>query len=513
MSYLVRGSRVFTDAELGAAGVLTDAAVYVEGDTIAEIGGYDVLRHKYPQAKVVGEADHWVLPGIIDAHHHGRGLTFLQCGQGYDFLENALLDWFYSVGLPPELAAMIVSWKHIRSGCTTVHHNAMPDVWDEHMYDTACKGLDTYRRIGMRVAYSTGIRDMNYLVNNDEEFYQILPPHLQEFAKPLIFIDHKRAIEEHFAIFDQIYQRYNNGLTNIFPAPGWAHGATEEYLLASKEKADQLGGLPIHIHTLQTAHQKAYGMEKYGKSLLMHLNDLGLVDEHLTLGHGVWADEEDIALLAERKASITHHPSCNLLMRNGITPVYYMHKAGVNIALGLDEKTFNGDDDAISELRMIFCLHRLSGYELDQTPALSPYEILAMGTTNAARVLGLEKKVGRLAPGMKADLITVDTGVIMNDPWTIPTIDPGTAFIHRARGEHVRNVLIDGKLVMENRRSTTMDIDALYQEIRAAANKGLSPEEKRFADFLAEIKPYEQRWYAGKTDFPKAPFYFVNSRI
>ena len=199
-------------------------------------------------------------------------------------------------------------------------------------------------------------------------------------------------------------------------------------------------------------------------------------------------------------------------MRNGITPIYYMHKAGVNIALGLDEKTFNGDDDAISELRMIFCLHRLSGYELDQTPALSPYEILAMGTNNAARVLGLENKVGRLAVGMKADLITVDTEVIMNDPWTFPDIDPGTAFIHRARGAHVQNVMINGTLVMKDRQSTTMDIDALYHEIRTGANKGLTPEEKRFADFLAEIKPYEQRWYAHKTDFPKEPFYHVNAR-
>ena len=512
MSYIVRGAKVFTDPRRGPQGILTDAAVYVRDDVIAEIDSYAVLRKKYPEVKVVGEADHWVLPGIIDAHHHGRGLTFLQCGQGYDFLENSLLDWFYSVGLPPELAAKIVAWKHIRSGCTTVHHNAMPDVWDPNTYDTACRGLDTYRSVGMRVAYSTGIRDQNYLVNDDEAFYQTLPPHLQEFAKPLIFIDHKRAIEEHFAIFDALYERYNNGLTNIFPAPGWAHGATEEYLLASKEKSRQLGDLPIHIHTLQTAHQKAYGMEKYGKSLLMHLNDLGLVDEHLTLGHGTWADEEDIALLAEKRASITHHPSCNLLMRNGITPVYYMHQAGVNIALGLDEKTFNGDDDAISELRMIFCLHRLGGYELAETPPLSPYEILAMGTCNAARVLGLEDKVGVLEVGRKADLITVDTEVIMRDPWTFPDIDPAAAFIHRARGEHVRNVLIDGKLVMEDRRCTTMDIGALYEEIREAANRGLSPEERRMADFLAEIKPYEQAWYAGKTNFPKKPFYFVNSR-
>ena len=259
MSYLIRGSRVFTDAKLGAYGVLKDAAVYVTEDTIREIGSYTALRSKYPDAVEIGGADHWVLPGIIDGHHHGRGLTFLQCGQGYDFLENALLDWFYSVGLPPELAAQIVAWKHIRSGSTTVHHNAMPDVWDGKTLETACRGLETYRKIGMRVAYSTGIRDTNYLVNNDEAFYQTLPPHLREFAKPLIFIDHERAIRDHFDIFHSIYKTYNNGLTNIFPAPGWAHGATDEYLRETKAVADALGGLMIHIHTLQTAHQKAYG--------------------------------------------------------------------------------------------------------------------------------------------------------------------------------------------------------------------------------------------------------------
>ena len=79
-------------------------------------------------------------------------------------------------------------------------------------------------------------------------------------------------------------------------------------------------------------------MKKYGKSLLKHLDNLGLVDEHLTLGHAVYVDEADIELLAHKKASVTHHPSCNFAMRNGIAPVYFLQQAGVNVALGIDEK-------------------------------------------------------------------------------------------------------------------------------------------------------------------------------
>ena len=199
-------------------------------------------------------------------------------------------------------------------------------------------------------------------------------------------------------------------------------------------------------------------------------------------------------------------------MRNGIAPVYYMQKAGVNVALGIDEKAFNDDEDAVSELRMIYYVNRLSGFDLGNTPALSPYEVIAMGTCNAARSVGQAGKIGRLAPGMKADLITLDLKEMMEDPWIAPDLDIAKMFIHRARGSHVRNVMVDGKLVIEEGAFKTIDVEALYAEVRAYADKGLSPQQRAYAEGLRSIKPYLHKWYSGWADFPRDPFYKVNTR-
>jgi 5-methylthioadenosine/S-adenosylhomocysteine deaminase len=513
MEMLVQGSHVFTDARLGKAGVLRDAAVYVLDDTIREVGNFKALQAKYPKARILGGADHFVLPGIIDAHQHGGGLSYLQRGTGFDFLENSLIDWAYTINLPPELNAKLVSWRHIRNGSTTLHHNGFDNALDPNAYPYAASSLRAYRDSGVRAAYSPGIRDINSLACDDEGFYKTLPPDLQKLAYPMVFFDKKRARDEYFALFDKLYDEFNRGLTSVFLGPSWAHGSTNEYLLAVKEKSEAHGGLPIHIHTLQTPHQRAYGLKKFGKSLLMHLDDLGLVDEHLVLGHAVYLDEADIALMAERKATVTHHASCNFAMRNGIAPVYAMQKAGVNVALGLDEKAINDDEDVLQELRLIYYLHRVSGFDLANTPALTPYEVLAMGTCNAAKAVGMQDKIGCLKAGMKADIITLDTEEILRNPWISPDLDICEALIHRARGSHTRNVLIDGNLVLDNGKCTTIDVESLYEEVREVASRTkISPEQLAYADTMRAIKPYMHAWYQNLVDFPMNPFYILNAR-
>jgi len=263
---------------------------------------------------------------------------------------------------------------------------------------------------------------------------------------------------------------------------------------------------------LQTPHQKAYGLKKYGKSLLAHLDDLGLVDENLTLGHAVYVSQSDIELLASKRASMTHHPSCELAVRNGIAPIYDLLKAGVNVALGIDDKGINDDEDAIMELRVTSYLSRISGYDLAHTPALDAFEILKIGTTSSARVCGFEGELGALKPGMKADAILVDLHEIMEDPWISPNLNIAEIFIHRAKGVDVNTAIVGGKVVMEDRKFLNVDIDQLYEEVRKQAEKGLGPQQRQFAKKLQEIKPYYHKWYEGweKLDFD--PFYIVNSR-
>ena len=167
------------------------------------------------------------------------------------------------------------------------------------------------------------------------------------------------------------------------------------------------------------------------------------------------------------------------------------------MALGIDDKGINDDEDAIMELRMIYYLHRVSGFDLANTPALDAFDILKMGTTNAARVCGFKGRIGALKPRLKADAILVDLEQIMNDPFMAPDLNIAEVFIHRAKGVHVNTVIVGGRLIMEDRKFLTLDVDQLYKEVRRQAQKGISPQQRQFAENLQKLKPYYHKWYQG----------------
>jgi 5-methylthioadenosine/S-adenosylhomocysteine deaminase len=510
MDILARGKWVITDAGAGKKGILNDGAAYFSEGEVVETGDFQKLKKKYPNAVVKGNGTQLLMPGLVDGHSHGWGLSAIQRGMLYDFLENALIDWANMLDIDPELNAMMSAVRHLRSGCTTMHHNN----WGEapNLGEIAKKTIQGYANVGIRFAYSPGMRNENTLAYDDEKFFETLPPDLQEFCRPMVYYDKEAVVEEYFNVFEELYSTYNNNRNRIIFGPSWAQGSTEAFLKRVKLRADELGKIPIHIHTLQSPHQKAYGLRKYGKSLLFRLNDLGLVDTNLTLGHAVYLDEADIELLSERGASTTHHPSCNFAVRNGISPVYFLVREGVNVALGLDDKGINDDEDSIMELRLIFYLHRVSGFDLAGTPPLDAFDVLKIGTTNGAKVCGFEGEIGALKPGMKADAVLVDLEEIMEDPWMSPDLNIAEIFIHRAKGAHVRTVFVDGEVVMEDRKFLTVDIDELYREVRKQAEKGIGREQRQFAEKLQKIKPYYQAYYR---DWPKLdfePFYIMNSR-
>ncbi|MBI2016121.1 MAG: amidohydrolase family protein, partial [Candidatus Rokubacteria bacterium] len=122
MELLLRGKYVLTSAALRAAGVLTDAAILVAGDTIAEVGDWRALRRRHPRAKVLGTGTQLLMPGLVDAHSHGRALSPIQKGVLNDYLENNLFDWAFMPPFDPELTAALGVVRHVRSGCTTIHH-------------------------------------------------------------------------------------------------------------------------------------------------------------------------------------------------------------------------------------------------------------------------------------------------------------------------------------------------------------------------------------------------------
>src|SRR5262249_51977925 len=492
MDLLVRGRYMITDAAAGDRGVRDDAAVLVSGSRIAVVGDWPKLRRQHPRARVLGNGKQLLMPGLVDAHSHGRALSPIQRGVLTAYRESSLLDWAFMPVFDPELMAGLAVWRHLRSGCTTMHHMGF-DTEGPQARARCEVALRTYLRGGLRVAFAPGVRNVDKLVLDSVSFLETLPPDLKTFAEPLVNIDSERIEEEYFALFDHLHARFASEDTRVLLSPSWAQACTERFLLRAKATAERLGKVPIHMHRLPTPHPKAVSFRKYGKSAVAWLDELGLVDENLALGHAIWVTEDDIDRLATRRASVTSHPSCNLGMRNGLAPIYAMHRRGVNVAMGLDDKTINDDEDAVMELRMLHKLHRGPDYDL-RTPALDAYHLLKMGTANGAGALGFGGQIGALVPGMKADMILVDLDRVKNDPWLIEELPIAEAFIHRAMGRDVSTAIVGGRVVMEDRRMTTLDVDALYREIRKAA-RHIPPRQRRHAEMLQRLKPHYQAWY------------------
>lgn len=501
---------MLTNVTRRADGVLADGAVVVRGDTIVEVGDWSVLRRRHPRARVLGNGRQLLMPGLVDAHSHGRALSPIQKGVLNDYLENNLLDWAFMPPFDPELTAALGVVRHVRSGCTTLHHMGF-DTEGQGAAGLCDRAIRTYREGGIRLAFAPGVRNIDKLVLDSRPFLATLPADLRAFAEPLVNLDSDRIEKEYFELFDHLHRTWDSPDLRILLSPSWAQACTERFLLRAKETAERLGRVPIHMHCVQTPIQKAFSLRRYGKTAIAWLDERGLIDDHVALGHAIWATEGDIEILAERRATVTSHPSCNLGMRNGLAPIYAMVRRGVNVALGLDDKTINDDEDAVMELRMLHKLHRVPSYDL-RTEALDAYDVIAMGTLNGARAVGFGGRVGALESGMKADAILVDLDRVLHDPWCAPGLSIAEAFLHRAMGADVDTVVIGGRVVMEDRHFRTIDVPALYREIRKAA-RPITAIQRRRAEMLRRLKPHVQAWYAGWLDAPADPFYVLNSRV
>lgn len=512
LTLLLRGGSVLTDPAAGT--VLHDAAVRIEAGRVVETGPWSDLHARCPEAEVIGTADTIVMPGLIDAHSHGRGLSPIQKGVLYDYLENAFLDWSSMVYLPNDLCAALSAVRHLRYGCTTIHHTGWNDDGPNALAE-AKAAIGAYATAGIRLAYSPAVRNRNRFCVDEQGFLGTLPPVLRGFVEPMTRYDAEAIADHYMGLFEALHADHDGPMARVFHGPSWAHGTTEGFFARIRDSAAQKGGIPIHIHTLQTPHQRAWGLREFGCSLVEYLDRQGLLGPATTLGHAVWLSEADIALLAERGAGTTHHASCNLHVRNGISPVWHMVRAGVRVAMGIDDKPINDDDDPFMELRMIAMLSRVPGFDLGHTPALGATDVLAMGTVNAARSLGFAPDHGRLVPGAPADAVVLDTAEMLRDPWTSTRLSVPDLLVLRAKGQHVRDVVVDGRVVVRDGAITTMDVAALYRDIRAYVGRHeAAPPDAARVEKLAAVRPYFHDWHARMLQHLDVtePFYRMNGR-
>jgi 5-methylthioadenosine/S-adenosylhomocysteine deaminase len=482
--------------QAGAPELLHDAAILVDGDTIAEIGDGPALRQAYPDATQIGGDGYFAMPGLVNAHHH-VGLTPLQLGSA----DHPLELWFASRlamrDIDPRLDTLYSAFEMIASGVTTVQHLHSRAPGDEEaVLGAATAIIGAYETIGMRASYSFALRDQNRLVYEaDEAFLSRAPASLRpELAR--YFAGFPLTLAEQIGIFHELRRRYTaSSRIAIQIAPANLHWLSDKALESAGRMAAETGA-PMHMHLLETPYQKAYARKRTGGSAMAYVERMGLVGPSLTIGHGVWMNEADLEICAHTGTLICHNCSSNFRLKSGVAPVPAMLRRNIPVAIGIDEAGINDDRDMLQEMRMVLLAHRAPGID---NYAPIPAEVLRMATEYGARTTPFSEKIGRLAPGRMADIVLLDWRKV-TWPYQDDAISPVDVLVHRCRREAVDTVLIGGEVVYVKGRFTQIDRDAVLAEIADCLVRPRTPEEVARLKLAAEMMPFVSRFYDGYLD-------------
>jgi len=218
----------------------------------------------------------------------------------------------------------------------------------------------------------------------------------------------------------------------------------------------------FQIHLAETRTELEETLQRYGHRPVHHLANLGLLDAQTICHHAVMVNDEEIELLAHSGVGVSHNPESNMKLASGVAPLPRMLAAGVKVGLGTDGCASNNNLDIFQEMDTAAKLHKVHQGD----PALSSaLQVAAMATKGGAAALGMTQVLGSLEPGKKADLIVID----LNQPHLTPMYEPCSHLVYAARGADVRDVVIDGSIVMRERRLLDVDEQEVMAEVREIA--------------------------------------------
>jgi 5-methylthioadenosine/S-adenosylhomocysteine deaminase len=221
--------------------------------------------------------------------------------------------------------------------------------------------------------------------------------------------------------------------------------------------------VPVLIHVAETetelgASQKAHS----GMSPVAYLQSIGFWGPRTVVNHGVWVDAADINLLRSHEVAVSHNPESNMKLASGIAPVPEYLAAGVTVGLGTDGAASNNDLDMFEAMRFAALLHKVKTGDPRAIPAATALE---MATIQGARALGLDKQIGSLEAGKRADLAVVS----VSSARLTPMYDAVSHLVYAAHGDDVRTVMVNGRVLMRERKTLTLDEPAVLAEARKFA--------------------------------------------
>ena len=232
-------------------------------------------------------------------------------------------------------------------------------------------------------------------------------------------------------------------------------------LMACRELAKRYN-VPTIIHLAETQAETQTAQERHTSSPVAYLDGLGFFGPGVLAAHAIWVSQPEIGLLKSRGVGVSHNPESNMKLASGAAPVPEYLRAGVPVGLGTDGAASNNDLDMFEAMRVASFLHK---HQSGDPRVVGAREALEMATIGGARALGMDKQLGSLEPGKRADLIIVS----MDSARQTPLYNPISHLVYTTRGSDVQATIVDGRVLMRDRKVLTLDETAVLKEARALA--------------------------------------------
>lgn len=408
--------------------IIEDAVVGIKNGRITLIDQNRRLEAK----KIIDAQGDLVLPGLVNTHTH----LPMVCFRGLaDDLQ--LMDWLTKHIFPMEArfvdkkmvydGSLLAMAEMILSGTTTF--------CDGYFFENQI--AEAVQSCGMRAVVSQGFADF---ATPDNPKYEKMMEAANRFVK-----------------------RWLPFAPMITPA-FFCHSpyTCSPQTLVNVKAAARKAGILYLIHLLENKDEIDTIEKRYGKKPVQHLLDLGVLDPQTIAVHCNWVSPEDIRIFADLGVGVSHNPASSMKLAAGVAPVCQMLEGGVTVGLGTDGSASNNTLDLFREMDTSAKIHKVT--LLDPT-VMSAETIVRMATIGGARLLGMENLIGSVETGKLADIIIVD----MNQPHLTPLYNPYSQLAYAARGADVKTSIINGKMVMEERKLLTVDLPAVMNKVREIA--------------------------------------------
>jgi 5-methylthioadenosine/S-adenosylhomocysteine deaminase len=389
----------------------------------------------------------------------------------------------------PYLGTLAKSVFLIESGVTSHLHMHFPSGTGEGSPEDAYahelrETLRAHRESGQRVSLAPHWRDRSLLAyDGDDAFIAALPADLQGRARRLAS---SRMPNDAYitTIRDLVRELRDDQLLNAqfaIMAPQWA---SDELVRAVASAAAELNA-GIHLHSLESRLQRAWGDAFADGRELARLAEAGLLTDRSALAHGVWLRDSDIEILAGTGATVVHNCSSNLRLATGIAPLRQLVAEGVRVALGLDDMGLADEDDMFAEVRLAHVMQRVRGKP--EHSRLRTAEVFGLMWNGGARVVGAGEWIGRLEPGRRGDVVVLDWRTLCS-PYTVSDADVWELLLARGKAAHVDSVIVDGRVLMLHRKLQHIDRDALMQEVAAAAASAVARRSRDASAWIGQVQ-------------------------